>query len=130
VAEDTIIHPYFDDVTDKPWLDARVIEGAKAAVIFQTVPQSGWTGEKNSRVANQFKLLKLGELYSKQAALIISGQRINLIRFYADGGALAVKAELVRQYKSWRGYRLNCWQAAAYCALSNSSWYCEEGHQL
>lgn len=129
-AGDTAIHPYFDDVTDKPWLEGRVIEGAGAAVIFRTVPQVAWADELNQRVANQFRLLKLGELYSKQAARIISGHRKILIRFYNDGGVSSVKAELVRQYKSWRDYRLNCWQAATFFALSKSVWYCEEGHRL
>jgi len=129
-ARDATIHPYFDNVTNKPWLEACIIEGAVAAVIFRTVPQEAWTHELNTRVANQFRLFKLGELYSKQAARLISGNRKIIIEFYSNGGASSVKAELIRQYKSWRSYRLNCWQTATFLALSKSIWYCEEGCRL
>jgi hypothetical protein len=129
IAADAMLHPYFDDVTDELWLTARTIEGSVAAVIFRTARQMAWSDDLNDRVANQFRLLKLDELYSKQAARIISGHRTGLIGYHEHGGAPAVRAELEHHYETWSAYRLNCWQAATFHALSASDWFCDEGHR-
>jgi 5-methylcytosine-specific restriction endonuclease McrA len=34
--EEVVLHPYFDNVDAERWLDARVVEGPVAAVIFRT----------------------------------------------------------------------------------------------
>jgi 5-methylcytosine-specific restriction endonuclease McrA len=129
-AADAVLHPYFDDITGAAWLTGRVIEGAVAAVLFRPEPQDVWPDGLNKRIASQFKMLGLGRLYSQQAARTISGLRTMLIRVNESGGAKAVRDELARQHKSWLDHRLNCWQAAAFLALSENEWYCEEGYQL
>ncbi|MEZ5874837.1 MAG: HNH endonuclease signature motif containing protein [Hyphomicrobiales bacterium] len=128
IAADVVLHPYFDNITGIPWLTAKVIEGRVAAVAFRPATVNDCSDELNLRIINQFEMLELGRLYSHQAARIISGHQRILSQLYMNGGAEAVRAELARQYDSWVNYRLNCWQAAMYHALSENDWYCEEGH--
>ena len=54
---DTILHPYFDDVTDRQWLFASVVPRVPAAVHFRVQQVQQWSNVLNARVVNQFALL-------------------------------------------------------------------------
>lgn len=128
-AEDTALHPYFDDISDERWLGAQVVEGDVAAVIFHIIPVDAWSEELNARISNQFQALVLGPLYASQAAREISGQRKDIIRIFDARGENGVREELERKSETWEAYRLNCWQAVAFQALSDNDWYCGGGFQ-
>jgi hypothetical protein len=80
-----------------------------------------------ARLIYQFELLKLAELYSREAAREISNIRYNLQKHFDAGGREAVRQELRRQWQSRRVNRLNSWQTATYKAFSDSAWFCDGG---
>ncbi len=126
-ANNTVLHPYFDDVTTQKWLAAVAVERAPAAVTFHVVEVDEWDVTLNARVVYQFELLRLAELYSRQAAHEIANIRANLCRHFEEGGAAAVRSELQWQWESRRRHQLNSWQTATYEALAKSDWFCGGG---
>ena len=52
---DTVLHPYFDDIDSERWLDALVVEGPVAALIFRTKVVPSWSTDLNERVRQLFK---------------------------------------------------------------------------
>lgn len=128
--EDSILHPYFDDVENQQWLYADIIEENTAAIIFRVAPIEHWPNALNARLINQFDYLRLGQLYASQAARLIADIQYNMCRLYKSGGANAVREELTYQWQSRQNHKLNSWQTAAYEALKNSDWFCENGFLL
>lgn len=126
-AGDTMLHPYFDEVSDKQWLAAYIVQRSPAAVTFHVVDVDDWDDVLNARIAHQFNLLGLSGLYSSQAARLTTDIRHNLLRHFDHGGASAVRAELVCQWESRQANRLNSWQTATYKALAESDWFCDGG---
>ena len=129
-AADSILHPYFDDVTGQTWLRARVVESDVCAILFRVRHRPIWSDDLNARLAAQFEGLKLGTLYSQQAAREMSGIRQNLVRIFGSGGAQAVKDELTYQWQSRREDQKNLWQTAFYRAISRNDWFCDGGFRL
>ena len=127
VAEEVLLHPYFDYVEGERWLTARVIEGPVAAVIFRTQAVITWPNTLNERVRQQFRMLGLASLYGAQAAREISAQAYLLGKIYDGRGAVAVRHELAGQAATREAVRLNSWQAATYRALSECDWFCDGG---
>ena len=127
LANDTMLHPYFDEVNNRQWLFARVVETKPAAVKFQVEYVDEWDDVLNDRVAHQFKLLRLGYLYSSQAAREIIDIRHNLQRIFDSGKASAVRDDLEYAWDSRQKNRINSWQTATYQALAKSKWFCEGG---
>ncbi len=125
--EDCFLHPYYEDVSEDHWLQARVITSSPCAVVFRFAPVADWDATLAQRVQNQFRLLGLAKLYGSEAAREISNIRHNLRQHFQTGGANAVQSELRRQWESRRANRINCWQTATYEALMNSNWFCNGG---
>jgi len=126
-AEETVLHPYFDDISQDRWLTAQVVQQDPCAVIFRVVPPPAWSAVTAARVRSQFDLLRLASLYSSEAAREISNIRYNLQIHLDTGGASAVRDELLRQWQSRRANRLNSWQTATYEALSANVWFYSGG---
>ena len=127
VAEEVVLHPYFDDVEGERWLEARVVEGPVAAVIFRTQAVAAWPDALNGRVRRQFRRLGLAPLYGAQAAREISSQAQLLGDIHDSFGAVGVREELTRQAETREAVRLNSWQAVTYRALSECEWFCDGG---
>lgn len=117
------LHPYYDDVSTVPWLQARVVQQVPCAVMFTVVRDPQWSVVLGDRVVHQFKSLKLASLYAIEAARELSNIRFGLRQHFADGGAAAVQAELTRQWASRRQHRLNSWQTATYQAFAHDAWF-------
>ena len=126
-AAATLLHPYFDEVSNQQWLFARVEKMVPVAVTFHVISVDKWDDVLNARLAYQFKLLGLAELYSSQAAREVADIRQNLQQHFKDGGADAVRTELECQRQSRKANRVNSWQTATYMALTESDWFCEGG---
>lgn len=126
-AEEAFLHPYFDDISGDEWLIANVVQQRPCAVVFDVDPPAGRSHTLTARLRYQFELLKLAELYSREAAREISNIRYNLQKHFDAGGRDAVRQELRRQWQSRRAHRLNSWQTATYKALSESAWFCDGG---
>lgn len=126
-AEETFLHPYFDDTSGDQWLTAQVVQQRPGAVVFDVDRPGGWSRTFARRMRYQFALLKLAELYSHEAAREIANIRYNLQKHFDAGGPNAVRQELRCQWLSRRANRLNSWQTATYKALSDSTWFCDSG---
>ena len=124
---DMVLHPYFDVVYDQRWLTADVVQQTPAALTFHVIDVDEWDDVLNARVAHQFGLLGLANLYSSEAAQEIANIRFNLQRHFKRGGAAAVRAELEYQWESRLANRINSWQTATYEALAKSDWFCDRG---
>ena len=125
--EEVPVHPYFDEVSGKRWLDARVVEDGVAAVVFRVVAVDAWDDNLNKRIKHQFDVLNLGRLYALQAATEISGLAPKMAGIYNKLGTEAVQRELLELRDSWARLGVNRWQAATFRALAGSEWYCAGG---
>ena len=128
-AEECPLHPYFENLGDDRWLHATVVEGEVASVVFYFDLVDGWSDTLNARVRRQFDVLRLGRLYSSQAAREISGVRRMLTAKYNACGETGVRDELRHRSITWEEYDNNCWQTVSFRALSDSEWYCSGGFQ-
>jgi hypothetical protein len=126
-ARETVLHPYFEDLSGQQWLSAEVVRQRPPALIYRTIYVDEWDEVINARIAHQFALFGLAKLYSSHAAREIGDIRHNLQRHFEFGAAAAVKAELLRQWESRKANSLNSWQTAAYSALAESEWFCSGG---
>ena len=126
-AEETYLHPYYDDVSQYRWLHADVIEGAPVAVRFYTVAPPDCDPILSERIAFQFRTLGLANLYSSQAADEFSGRQMRLAGLLHDGGAGEVRAYIEEEYQSQAENDANSWRSACYDAWLSSDWFCEGG---
>lgn len=117
-AANTLLHPYFDRVSDRQWLFARVVPMTPVALRFHARSVDVWDDVLNARIAHQFDLLGLAHLYASQAAREVTDIRQNLQRHFRNGGAEAVRTELEYQWESRKANRVNSWQTATYMALA------------
>lgn len=125
--EEVFLHPYFDNVEDRRWLGAEIVEGLVAALIFRTQDVAEWPAALNERVRRQFKMLELTSLFGAQAAREISAQAVLLGKIYDSRGSVGVRSELSGQAETREAVNLNSWQAVTYRTLSESDWFCEGG---
>jgi len=124
-VEEQALHPYFDDaVNDHIWLSARITGSPMPAVTFGVAPPPEMPDPWAVRVSNHFDRLDLAALYAAQA-----GPELRVrSRSCAGLSAHDVLGELRHQESLWSAEHLNCWQAALYRALAESTWYIEVGH--
>lgn len=127
LAQDTFIHPYFDNVEGGQWLGAQLVQGPVAALKFETRVVAQWPDALNKRVHRQFEVLKLARLYGAQAARTISDQVRLLSALHRDGGSNSVRLELRKQAETREANSLNSWQAVTYRTLSDCDWFCDTG---
>lgn len=125
--EDHLLHPYFDDISGEQWLAARPREATPVAFSFRIAPPPGANAVLIARVTGQFKRLNLARLYATQAAVEASDVREYMRALHLRGGAGAVRDHLTEQWASRSARSKNSWQAATYCALAGSEWYCQGG---
>ena len=124
------LHAYFDDLGSEPWLRARVIEQHPCSLEFSICACPKWSAELEARAKAQFDMLNLTRLFAAQAARLLSGIRRMLEQLHCLGGEQAVRTRLSEDRDSWAASDPNCWEAATYTALADSSWYCQEGFNL
>jgi hypothetical protein len=126
-AEDTVLHPYFDDISQDQWLKATVVQQQPCALTFDVRPPAKWDATKTARAIAQFNLLGLAALYASEAAREIANIRHNLRMHFNAGGATAVENELRRQWQSRYSNRINSWQTATYDAIAHDHWFYNGG---
>jgi len=122
-AEDVGLHPYFDDIDDRHWLRAKVIETRPTSLLFKVATVDDWEAVLMQRVRNHFRTLGLAKLYTSEAAEELLNIRHSLNDLLASAGADAVRLELVDRADSCRRVRRNGWRTAAYDAWAESGWF-------
>jgi hypothetical protein len=127
VAEDQLLHPYFDDADSEIWLTASVMEVSPPAIQFSVARPQNWSELMYMRVLKHFRVLGLGSLYASHAGEELENLRYKLKRLRQSAGAQAVKQHLNEEEMSRRQVNRNSWQAALYAGLAASDWFCDEG---
>ena len=128
-AEEVGLHPYYDDLGDELWLNARVVERCPAAVRFGVVPPAAWDAVLSARVNHHFRALGLATLFASEAAEELINVRHQLTVLQAADPVDGVRTELLRRAESCAVARPNGWRAATYRAWSQNDWFCEGGFQ-
>ncbi|MFJ6770265.1 HNH endonuclease [Kitasatospora sp. NPDC091257] len=139
--EEQTLHPYYDDIEGMRWLRAEFVVqnpgpvGAPASatsweVRFFAVPPLGADPLLGARIAHQFSLLKLDELFEIQTADELITASLQLEGVFNAGGSEDVRANLRDSAIMRSRPRLNNWMTAMYEALAESQWYCAGGFML
>ncbi|WP_139199282.1 HNH endonuclease [Curtobacterium sp. MCBA15_013] len=114
------IHPYFDDLGDEEWLVATVLEAPGAPLQFEVSPPAAWNATLGSRVAEQFKRLKLGALYADLASTLIGNLASGLDTRFAASGPAGAKRWLEEMLGTWKASNSEPYSIAALAAWSSS----------
>lgn len=127
--EDQLLHPYYDDIGELKWLEAKVVERLPISIIFNVIDFSDADEILHARIANQFDMLDLGKLYASHAAEEFENIRGSLVdqRASADEGSL--RRYLQMQYDSCFSTNPNSWNTAMYGALISSDWLNDQDFQ-
>jgi hypothetical protein len=125
--EDQLLHPYFDDLGDGPWLEAELVQVVGAPIKFKIRPLATWSGVLSARVVAHFEKFKLSDLYARQANGLLSNIRLTLSGRLLSAGPDAVRATLREYESSWHASRSEPWNVAALNKWAASDWFCAGG---
>ena len=128
-AEEVGLHPYYDNLGDNVWLNARVIERRPTAVRFSIIAPPAWDAILSARVSHHFRSLGLAALFASEAAEELINIRHQLTMLSAADPADGIRRELRRRADSCAVARPNGWRTATYRAWHESAWFCEGGFQ-
>ncbi|MFJ2348021.1 HNH endonuclease [Streptomyces antimycoticus] len=125
-AEEQTLHPYFDGhVHDYVWLTARIAGPPEPAISFHATPPPDMPPVWAARVLRHFTTLKLARLYNPQAGPELRSLSRSLHRLPPK----EIPEHLRERAADWAEENPNCWQAALYRGLAESTWYAEEGYK-
>lgn len=130
VAEEQLLHPYFDDLGHERWLLAEILQTVPPATFFSIRAATSWSTVLAARVRHHFMMMGLAELYASQAASELADISHALIEVGDAAGADGLQAHLDREARSRLCRNRNSWQTALYEALAGSEWFCREGYRL
>lgn len=118
-----LLHPYYDNFTDKVWLGARVIDG-DCPIVEYFVEE----GSDQDRLYNHLSTLKLFERYSNRAAVLLSELKIQFVRDYTSDKENGIR-HCLTEYIEYgeKIYGANGFMVVMYRALLESRWFLEEG---
>lgn len=127
--EEVGLHPYYDDLGDEVWLQARVVERRPTALRFRVVAPAAWDAVLSARVEHHFRALGLGVLFASEAAEELVNIRHQLRTLRAADPIDSVRNELQRRAHSCAVGRPNGWRTAAYRAWHESDWFRDGGFE-
>lgn len=129
-AEEQLLHPYFDVLTNDIWLFAEIGQTNPPSVTYMVLTPPCWDTELAARLQFHFSTFGLAKLYTSQAGTTLSGIAAKLESAWNRGGENEVRFVLQEDAKSWDKFSKNSWQAALYRGLVQSKWFCAEGYAL
>lgn len=121
------LNTYFDELGSGTWLTAVVIPVSPCRLEYSLQIQPSWSGELMVRAQEHFRLFKLNERYTYQAARQVVGIRGQLATIFATRGTAGVRQHLRQLAESWQAADQNSWEAALYAGLFASGWFCDGG---
>lgn len=120
------LHPYYDEIDNVIWLNAKLNEGDDIVFIFEVLRPEEWNDLLYERVKNHFKTFNLNKLYSVQAAVEFEGIKRMLIKIYQRSGVEEIRGYLKECLESHEYVNLNSWKCGMYRALIKSDWFYED----
>jgi len=128
-SEEEIIHPYYDNISNKQYLYASVREETPPSIIFYiNLSEPPIIIEK--RLQKHFSLFKLNELYTSNAAEELSNISYRLSKLFDTGGRESVIEYLKDEFESRYRNNKNSWQTAMYKTLYENDWFCNGGFKI
>ncbi len=127
--EEVGLHPYYDDLGDGVWLQARVVERRPTALRFRVIAPAAWDAVLSARVEHHFRALGLAVLFASEAAEELVNIRHQLRTLRAADPINGVRNELQRRAHSCAVGRPNGWRTAAYRAWHESDWFRDGGFE-
>jgi hypothetical protein len=125
-AEEQILHPYYDDISNEQYLYANIKEGTPPSINFY-IKSSNPKTLLEKRLQKHFDLFELNKLYTSNAAEELSNINYKLKKLFDTGGNMSVKEYLQEEFVSRYENNKNSWQTAMYKALYESDWFCNGG---
>lgn len=125
-AENTLLHPYKDDVSSEMWINTDVYEKNEGLIFtFKVTKPSGWDDVLCTRIQHHLDYLKLNDTYAVNAASEVQAFIPNVISVYKSSGLEEAKEYVVDALESQKG-ELNTWKRGMYRGLCESEWFFNE----
>jgi hypothetical protein len=113
--EDAPLHPYFDDISDVPWLAVQI--SADQSIIYYVDPPISWTNVLAARARKHMKIYNLQVLYGSHAIQEINDSIYLWREVFQRGGHSEFLHHLSEIKESVEHNDLNSWKAALYRGL-------------
>lgn len=129
--ENSLFHPYYDDINQEVWLEVKFDEIKKFTIDYKIVKPITWPNSKFRRLKNEIKLLDLCDFYSRQGMVSFSTSYSNFKGVFTRHGREELEIILTELLESnEENFGLNSWQAALYRSFIKSEWFCNGGFIL
>lgn len=126
--EDTLFHPYFDDITQDIWLEVKFNESTEFVIDYRAIKPNTWSDSRFRRLKNELKLLDLCDFYARQGMVSFSTSYGSLKGAFKRHGRNELEIVLSENLDSMEeNFGINSWQAALYRSFRNSEWFCKGG---
>ena len=129
-SEEETLHPYYDNIENDEWLFASVRHTTPPTVYYFVKASNSWSVLLSKRVQYHFNIFALNNLYSVQAAVLLSDIEHRLESIFKISRALGVKNYLKEEAISRFSSNKNSLQTAFYMAVSQDDWYCNGGFRM
>ncbi|WP_371591661.1 HNH endonuclease [Streptomyces virginiae] len=124
-AEETLLHPYLDRISQTRWLHARTVATPDGVRLeFFVAPPDTWDPTLASRVTRHFKLLDLGARYAQHANRAITDVNQMVTTLRARGGSTIVRSYLQGEAETRFAADANSIEGVTYVTLSADDAYC------
>lgn len=121
-------HPYFDNLDDEVWLEARIVEQSPPTAEFYVANPAAWTTDKCEMAETHFDAFGLSKLYSAQAGQELVNIYVDLVNSSAILTIEDRRQHFIETSTRRRSPFKNSWQAALYLAAAKSNWFCDDGY--
>lgn len=122
--ETSPLHPYFDDLGQKSWLTASLVETSPPIPVY-SVAKEVLSKPLRRKVKNHMATFGIYSLYAEEGAAELSRNREIALSFYRNGGSGVLRSYLQRRHASISAVEPNSWRTALYAACADSDWYVE-----
>ena len=126
-ASEQSLNPYYDNIENDVWLQAKFDAKKSLVVKFSVVKPKAWPALLAMRVRHHFSEFHLGQMYSEQAALELEDIKTRLTKLLNDCGPNDVRDHLLEEAEGRGAANKNSWRAALYRMLAANKWFCREG---
>lgn len=126
-AEDKqFMHPYFDDFSGVQWLDFIILKESPIEIEFRARRPEGVSDRAFAKIKSHFSRLKLNELYTSNAIVMLDDLKETFLKFHDDNDWDSVRDEL-SDHLNRSSRRKDSWEHAMFSVLCDCQWYIEGG---
>ncbi|MBY5400952.1 HNH endonuclease [Rhizobium leguminosarum] len=124
--DEQLIHPYFDNISEYPWLECALAFVDNAPIYdFYVSQNAGLPDELMRKARFHMGALNLSELYAVEAVDEVAGMTVHVKSVYSALDAQGVKDHLADLAASKSAYNRNTWTSALYRSLASNDRFCQ-----